>query len=87
MLDVVAIQIFLEPLGNEVGAVVRDDSMRVPISGYDVVLDELLCCHGRDCFVRGRLHPLSEVINCYQDVAVAIGGCRMYGSDDVYSPG
>ena len=86
MLDFVAVQIFLEPLGNEVGAVVGDNSMRDPISGNDVVPDELLYCHSRDCFVRGRLHPFGEVINRYQDIAVAVGGCRMYGSDDVYSP-
>ena len=87
MLDFVAGQIFLEPLGNEVGAVIRDDSMQDPIFGNDVVPDELLYCRGRDCFVRGCFHPFGEVINCYQDVAVAVGGCRMYGSDDVNSLG
>ena len=87
VLDLETLEIILNRLGYEVVAVIKYDGVWNPISSNDVVPDELLCCDGRDCFVRGRFHPFSEVINCYQDVAVAVGSCRMYSSDDVYSLG
>ena len=87
MLDLVTVQIFLDPLGNKVGAVIRDNGMRDPISGNGAVPDELLRCHGSDCLVRGFLYPFGEVVDRYQDIAMTVGGCGVIGSDNIYSPG
>ena len=86
MLDLETLEIIFNPLRYEVLAVIRYDSVRDPVLGNDVVPDELFHCHGYDSLIRGRLHPLGEVINHYQDIVMTIGGCRMYGPDDVNSP-
>ena len=86
MLDLVELQVVLDPLGYEVLAVIEDDGVRDPISSYDIVPDELLRCCGRDCFVRGCFHPLGKVIDSHQDITVIIGGYWMYGSNVVYPP-
>ena len=51
MLDLEALEVVLNPMDYEVPTVVRDDGMRDPVLGDDVVPDELLCSHGDDCLV------------------------------------
>ena len=51
MLDLEALEVVLDPLGYEVSAVIKDDSVRDPILGDDVISDELLCSRGADCLV------------------------------------
>ena len=86
MLDFVILEIILNPLGYEVFTIVRDDCMRDHISGNDIVPDEFLHCHGCDCLVGNHFHPLGEVVNRHKDIAMTIGGSRMYSFDDVDSP-
>ena len=83
MFDVEALQVVFDPLGYEVCAIVRDERVRDPIPSYDVVSNKLLCSHGSDCLVRGCFHPLSKVVDRYQNVAMTVGGCWMYGADDI----
>ena len=83
LLDLVVLEIVLDPLGCEVLAVIRDEGMRDPIPGYDVVPDELLRCFGSDCPVRSCFHPFGEIVNSHQDITMTIGGCRMYCSDNI----
>ena len=59
--------------------------MRYPISGYDVVLDEFLHHCGGNHLVGCCFHPLCEVVDGHQDIAMTIGGSWMNNSDDVYS--
>ena len=65
MLDLETLEIDLNPLGYEVLAVIRYDSLWDPVPGNDVVPDELFRCRSCDILVRGHLHPLGEVINRY----------------------
>ena len=51
MLDLEVVQIFLDPLGYEIHAIVRDDRVQDPIPGDDVVPDEFLRRYGCDSLV------------------------------------
>ena len=86
MLDLETLEIVPNPLGYEVLAIIRYDGVWDPVPGNDVVPDELFHCRGCDILLQGRLHPLGEVINRYQDKAMTIGGCRMNSPNDVNSP-
>ena len=72
MLDVEALQVLLGPLGNEVRAVVRNDGVRDPIPGDDVVSDKFLCRHGGDCLIGGGFHSLGKVVDRYQNEAMTV---------------
>ena len=72
MLDLEALQLFLGPLGDEVRAIVRDDRVRDPILGNDVVSDKHLGRCSYDSLLRGSFHPLSEVVDCYQNEAMTV---------------
>lgn len=63
MLDLVILQIVLDPLSYEVIAIVGDDCMWDSILGYDIVLDEFLCHCGSNCFVGSRFYLFSEVVD------------------------
>ena len=83
MLDLEVLQVLLDPLCNKVRAVVRDDCMQDPIPGDDVVPNKLLCRHDCDYLVGGCFHPLGKIFDRYQDVAMTVGGCWMYGANDI----
>ena len=72
MLDLEVLQVLLNPLCNEVRAVIKDDCMWGPIPGDDAVSDKLLCRRSCNCLVGGCFHPLSEVLNRHQDEAMTI---------------
>ena len=72
MLDLEVLKVLLDPICNEVRAIIKDDCMRDPIPGDNVVSDKLLCRHGCDCLVGGCFHPLSKVVYRYQDEAMTI---------------
>ena len=85
-LDVEALQVVFDPLGYEVRAIIRDERVWEPILGYNVVSDKLFCSHDSDYFVGGCFHPLGKVVDRYQNVAMTVGGCWMYGADDIDPP-
>ena len=65
MLDVEALQVVFDPLGYEVCAAIRDERVRDPIPGYDIVYDKLFCSRGSNRLVGGRFYPLSKVVDCH----------------------
>ena len=75
MSDLEAVQVFLDSLGYEIRAIVRDERMWDPVEGYNVVFDESLRCHGSDSFVGGCFHPFGEVVDRHKNKAMTIGGC------------
>ena len=87
MLDVEALQVVFDPLGDEVCTVIRDKCVRDPIPSYDIVFDKLFGSHGSNRLVGGRFHPLSKVVDRYQNVAMIVGSWWVYGADDIDSLG
>ena len=83
MLDLVLLQVLLDPFCNEVWAVVRDDCLRDPISGDNVVSDNPLCHRSCDRLIGGCFHPLSEIVYRYQNEAMTIRCSRVYSADDI----
>ena len=84
--DFEVVQAFLHSLGCEVCAIVRDERIRDPITGDDIVPDELLHYYGRYCLVRGRLYPLGKVVDRHKNEAMTIGGYGMDSTDDINPP-
>ena len=87
MLDLEVVQVFLDSLGYEISAIIRDERVWNLVPGDDIVPDEFFRRHGSDSFVGGCYHPLGEVVDRHEDKAVTIGGCKMDRSNDVYPPG
>ena len=83
MLDIEALQVVFDPFGNEVHAIIRDESIRNPVPSYNVVSDELFSNRGGNGFVGGCFHPLSKIVDRYQNVAVTVGSWWVYGADDI----
>ena len=87
MLDLEVLQVLLDPLGDEVRAVIGDYGMWDHVPVDDVVSDKFLCRRGCDSLVGGSFHPLGEVVDRHQDEAMTIQSSGMYSADDINPPG
>ena len=87
MFDLEALEVVFDPLGYEVSTIIRDDGVRDPIPGDDVIPDEFPRRHGSDYLVQGCLHPLGEVVDGHHDKPMTIRGGQVYGTNDINPPG
>ena len=82
-----ALEVFLDPLGCEIRAIVRDEGVWDPVPGDDVVSNELFHRHGCDSLVGGYFRPLSKVVDRYEDEAMTVRSSRMYRASDINPSG